>query len=48
VHESGPYVSLNFASNQMWTRAWLRTSTMLRRGSSKAAFTRRITASAAS
>ena len=48
VDESGPYASPNFASNQRCTRAWLRTSTMLRSGSSKAAFTRRITASSAS
>jgi hypothetical protein len=47
VDESGPYASPNFASNQRCTRAWLRTSIMLRSGSSKVAFTRRITTSSA-
>src|SRR6202022_1984993 len=36
VDESGPNASPNFALNQRCTRAWLRTSTMLPSGSSKA------------
>jgi hypothetical protein len=42
VHDNGAYGSPKWPSNQRWKRAWLRTSTALRNGSSEAAATGRI------